>query len=93
MTNISFTQPFNAAQLELLHLFSAELSEKQMGELKRILIDFKFRMVEEYAQKVAQEKNWSVETINAMSKEHLRTPYQSKRNRIKKQPIPQNKQL
>lgn len=70
--------PFNTAQVEILQLFSQGLTDAQLEELRRILIDFRFQLLDEQVEKVAKEKGLSVEQINRASQEHRRTAYRSK---------------
>lgn len=53
----------NPAQLELLQLFAGGLTEEQMSELRRILLDFKFSRVTDLADKFVDEKGWDSEGI------------------------------
>lgn len=71
--------PFSNAQLELLKLFSTELTEQ---ELKRILLAFKFKRVTEMADKVWDEKGWTNEDMEKLLHTHLRTPYKSQEERL-----------
>jgi hypothetical protein len=70
--------PFNPIQLELLRLFSIGVSDNELMELKQILIDFKFRRISQMAERISQEKGWTLEDIENLSKQHRRTPYHSK---------------
>ena len=56
---------FNSAQLELLQLFAGGLTDEQMSELRRILLDFKFRRVTALADEFVEEKGWNSEDIAA----------------------------
>lgn len=64
--------PFNPAQLEILKLFSEGLTDEQLEKLQRLLITFKFNLLDEQVKKVAKEKGLSLEKINEASKEHRR---------------------
>jgi hypothetical protein len=74
--------PFTNAQLELLKLFSTELSEQELQELKRTLLAFKFKRVTEMADKVWDEKGWTNEDMDKLLHTHLRTPYKSQADYI-----------
>lgn len=69
---------FNDAQVELLQMFASGLSDKQLQDLRQVLIAFKFRLLDEHVEKVIAEKGITDEQINNASFEHLRTPYRSK---------------
>jgi len=75
--------PFSNAQLELLKLFSTDLSEEDMKELKRLLLEFKFKKVTELADKAWEEKGWTDEDVDRMLHTHMRTPYKSQEEYLK----------
>ncbi|MEM6319478.1 MAG: hypothetical protein AAF960_17535 [Bacteroidota bacterium] len=74
----SLQMPFNEAQVEILKLFSQGLTDKQTEELRRILIAFRFKLLDEQAKKVATKKGLTMQQINAVSKEHNRVPSKNK---------------
>ena len=78
MAATTLTQPFNDAQLELMQLFAGGLSDEQMRDLRRILLDFKFRRVTDLADKFVDQKKWSSEDIAKDAEVILRTSYQAK---------------
>ena len=61
-SSLSITN-LNDAQRELLQLFAGGLSEEQMKELRRLLLDFKFKRVTELADKFVDERNWTSDDI------------------------------
>ncbi len=75
-------KPFNTAQIELIQLLAQGLDNHELVELRKILVAFRFRLVEERAERIALAKGWSEEQINQMSQEHLRTPYKAKQKDI-----------
>lgn len=70
--------PLNDAQVEILQLFSEGLTNEQLQELRDLLIEFRFRLLDEQILKVAEEKNLTYSKIEKLSKEHHRTTYKSK---------------
>lgn len=70
--------PFNQAQVEILKLFSQGLTEEQTEELRRILIAFRFKLLDEHVEKVVMQKGMTKEQINQASSEHRRTTYKRK---------------
>jgi len=64
--------PFNAAQVEILKLFSQGLSDKQLEELRRTLVAFRLKLLEEHVEKVAEQKGLTKEQIDRASWEHRR---------------------
>ncbi len=74
----SLQTPFNPAQVEILKLFSQGLTEEQTAELKKLLVAFRFKLLNEHVQKVAKTKNLSPKDIDDASQQHRRTAYKSK---------------
>lgn len=68
-------QPFSKAQLELLQLFSFDISEGQYDVLKKILIRFKAEILMDKADRIWEEKGWTDEDIHRMLQTKMRTPY------------------
>ena len=71
-------KPFNAAQIELIQLLANDLDTIELAELRQVLIAFRFRLVEERAERTVKTKGWTKEQIDQMSYDHLRTPYKAK---------------
>lgn len=78
MTAAAIQTPFNTAQLELLKLFAEGVNEQEMTELKRILLDFKFKRVSDLADKIIDEKKWSAKEIAMKALEMKRSTYKAK---------------
>ncbi len=79
MTAAAIQTPFITAQLELLKLFAEGVNEQEMAELKRILLDFKFKRVSDLADKIIDEKKWSAKEIAVKALEMKRSTYKAKR--------------
>ncbi|MEI6277171.1 MAG: hypothetical protein WCP08_14325 [Prolixibacteraceae bacterium] len=62
-------------QLELLKMFKYDLSESQMGELREVLSDYFAKKVDAGMEKVCNEKEWSISTIESIANQHTRTSY------------------
>lgn len=67
------TAALNNAQLEILQLFAADLSAEELDELRRMLIEFRYRRL----QLALDKMNLSPAQIEAWRKGHDRTPYRS----------------
>lgn len=78
MTSAAIHTPFNTAQLELLKLFAEGVNEQEMTELKRILLDFKFKRVSDLADKIIDEKGWSAKEIAVKALEMKRSTHKAK---------------
>lgn len=63
--------PLNNAQLEILQLFSADLSDYEMKILKKMLLEFRYWRL----QNALEPLEISPDTLEQWSREHLRTPY------------------
>jgi hypothetical protein len=74
----SISTPFSNAQLELLKLFSNDLKDVELQELKKILLEFKFQRVTKMVDEIWDEKGWTEETMNEFLNTHMRTPYKAK---------------
>lgn len=71
--------PFSDAQLELLKLFNTPLNKEDLSELKQILLDFKFRKLQQVIERDVEAKDYTSKDFIEMNKGHQRTPYQSNR--------------
>lgn len=67
------TASLNNAQLEILKLFAADLSETELQDLRQLLIEFRYHRL----QQAIDQLNPSQEQIEAWGKGHDRTPYRS----------------
>jgi hypothetical protein len=63
MTSPLSLNSLNEAQRELLQLFAGGLTEEQLKELRRILLDFKFKRVTALADKFVDERGWTSDDI------------------------------
>lgn len=78
--------PFNTAQVEILQIFSQGLTDEQLQELRRILVDFRFKLLDDHVEKVIKQKGLNVAQINSASHEHRRTAYRSKQRLTQQDP-------
>ena len=58
------TTTLNKAQIEILKLFAADLSEEELEELRQVLIEFRYRRL----QQAIDQRNPSQGQIKAWSK-------------------------
>ena len=70
------TKGLTNLQLELVKLFSFEVSEDQMKELKQILVDYFAAQITEDMDRLFEENNWDESKIEEWSTEHMRTKYE-----------------
>ena len=71
-------KPFNVAQVELIQLLAQDLDRDELSSLRKLLIAFRFKLVEDRAERIAKARGWTTEQINQISQEHHRTPYVAK---------------
>ena len=72
--SISSSQ-LNQTQLEILKLFSRDLSETDLLDLKRIIVRFLAEKATKMIDEIIDEKGLSNEDIDKIAHTHLRTPY------------------
>jgi hypothetical protein len=63
------------AQVELLKLFSSDLSGIELAELKKILLACKIQRVAQWAEKNRDEKGWTEETMKQFLGGNMPIPY------------------
>jgi len=65
------------AQLELLKLFSRDVPEEDLIELKQLIVNYLAEKLGQKADEIWEEKGWTNEDMKRMSREHIRTPYKN----------------
>ena len=73
MESINF--PLSNIQLELLKLFSRDIEDKDLKEIKRLIAKYLASKLSNQADKVWEDKNWSNEDMDKFLNTHMRTPY------------------
>lgn len=71
-------QNLNQHQLEILKLFTRELEDKDLIEIKRLITRYLAGRITEMANEIWDEKNWTDEDMERLLKTHKRTPYDPK---------------
>lgn len=67
--------PLTNLQLELLKVFSHNLSESELKEIKAILMDYFSKKAISAADKVWEIEKWDEKKINSILNDSERTPY------------------
>jgi len=62
-------------QLELLKMFRYDLNESQLVELRELLSAYFAKKVDSEMDKVCNEKEWTISTIDSLANKHTRTSY------------------
>lgn len=65
-------QPLTNVQLELLKVFSHELKEEDLLELRKVLVEFFARKAIALANKAWDEKGWADEDVDRLLNTKLR---------------------
>jgi hypothetical protein len=72
-------QPLTPLQLELLKMFERDVTEKDLLEIKKILIQYFANRAMDLTDKVWEEKEWVENDEKNLLTEHNRTPYKRKK--------------
>ena len=72
---MSAARKLSNIQLELLKVFSVDLSDEQLKEIKALLTKYFADKVTSEMDKLFEEKGWGEDQIEKWSKEHMRTKY------------------
>jgi len=67
--------PLSNIQLELLQLFSRDLEEKDIVEIKQLIVNYLSNKLNQQTNKVWDKKNLTNEDMDRLLNTHLRTPY------------------
>jgi len=68
----------NKNQLEILKLFSRDLSDAELKEIKHLIVQYLAKKTIDLADRKWEEKSWTNEDMDRLLKNHQRTPYNSK---------------
>ena len=69
------TQKLTNLQLELLKIFSYQLNQQQLTDIKNLLANYFAEQATQEMDKLWEENNWDNNTMTEWANEHLRTPY------------------
>jgi len=67
--------PLTKAQLEILKLFTIDMEEIELKELKRLLVKFLAEKLTKLTNEVWEQNNWTNQDMDNLLNTHLRTPY------------------
>ncbi|MCX7068928.1 MAG: hypothetical protein NTW85_14710 [Methylococcales bacterium] len=71
------TQKLTNLQLELLKVFSYQLNQQQLTDIKKLLANYFAEQATQEMDKLWEENNWDNNTMTTWANEHLRIPYKS----------------
>ena len=69
-------KPLSNLQLELLKVYSFDLEEEQLLEIRELLSQYFADKATREIDALFEQNNWGQEKIEEWSKQHLRTKYQ-----------------
>ena len=69
------SQKLSNLQLELLKVFSYQLNQQQLTDIKNLLANYFAAQATQEMDKLWEENNWDSNTMTNWANEHLRTPY------------------
>lgn len=72
------TKKLSNLQLELLKVFSFDISDEQVKEIKALLAAYFANKVTSEMDALFETNAWGEEKIEEWSKEHMRTKYENK---------------
>jgi hypothetical protein len=65
----------NPLQLEILKLFSRDLDEADLIEIKKLIVNYLAKKVTQKADQIWEEKKWTNKDMERLLETHQRTPY------------------
>ena len=78
MSQLSVNIPLNHNQLEILKLFTREMEEKDLIEIKRLIVSYLASKITNMADDLWEANNWTDHDMERLLKTHKRTPYNPK---------------
>ena len=73
-------QPLTSLQLELLKIFSQDIEEADLLEIKKFLVQYFSQKAMNMADRVWDKNNWNEKDEIRLLNEHNRTPYKRKKS-------------
>jgi len=75
MTALNY--PLSNAQLELLKLFSRDLPEEDLIEIKQMIVNYLAEKLAQKTDEIWEEKGWTNKDMERFLNAHMRTPYKT----------------
>lgn len=72
-------QNLNSSQLEILKLFSRDLDENDLKEIKRMIVKYLSKKISKLSDEVWENKNWTNDDMEKMLISEERTSYKNKK--------------
>jgi uncharacterized iron-regulated protein len=71
------TTKLNPIQLQLLQLFSLEMSEKELAEIKAILMEYYDNQAQNEIDKIWEQKGMNQQIMEDLLNTHIRSSYKT----------------
>lgn len=68
----------NKGQLEILKLFSRDLNDTEIKEIKKLIVNYLAKNLTDLADEKWKENKWTDNDMDRFLDSHQRTPYNSK---------------
>ncbi len=79
----SINYPLSNMQLELLKLFSRDIEDNDVKEIKKLIVRYLSEKLANNANEVWEKKGWTNEDMEKLLNTHMRTPYENNSKKIK----------
>ncbi|MCE7071259.1 hypothetical protein LZG74_13150 [Dyadobacter sp. CY327] len=60
-------------QIELLKLYPYSVSEKELGDIRKMLADYFAQRIDSEMDQLWEQNNWNEQTVETWKSEHLRS--------------------
>ncbi len=67
--------PLSNIQIELLKLFSRDIEDKDIIEIKKLIVKYLAKKLTNHTDKIIEEKKWTDQDFERMLNTHMRTHY------------------
>ena len=74
--NAVLSNVMNPAQMMIINSFASATSQKELDELRHLLLDYYNRKLQEELQRLWADGTLDQKRLDELKEEHFRTPYQ-----------------
>ena len=79
----SINYPLSNMQLELLKLFSRDIEDNDVKEIKKLIVRYLSEKLANNANEIWEKKGWTNDDMEKLLNTHMRTPYEDNSKKIK----------
>ncbi len=76
--NVELSNVMNPAQMMIINSFASATSQKELDELRDLLLDYYNQKLQEELQRLWADGTLDQNRLDELKLEHFRTPYQNK---------------